>query len=156
MSSEQKIKFIFRQTMEDIVELTPTEITELMTNRNEDDLDKDQTKQLVKTISQLMSRQNQTIVLRQANQYKNTEYYNATDDNLWLDDVADFLSDKINKTTPSKPKKNPKPSEKTYTCQAQLNCDGKPKPRSDVYLDKQNNCVCKSCWGKRPPPTDCS
>lgn len=124
MSSEQKIKFVFRQIQEDIVEVTPSELQTILSDYAQENLDdeklsKDQQTNINKKIYQLLSRKDQTIVLRKETEStyrQNFDMYHYLHDSCsWFEDITEFFmgqADKQKKPA-KKPVKKPAPTQKS-------------------------------------------
>lgn len=113
MSSEQKIKFVFRQIQEDIVELTPSELQTILSDYAEENLDdeklsKNQQTNINKKILQLLSRKDQTIVLRKETESTYRQSFDMSDyihDSCsWFDDITEYFMVYANKKLPKRGK----------------------------------------------------
>lgn len=113
MSSEQKIKFIFRQIEETTIELTPSQVNQILADyvgeqTDGEEITPEQRKSFNKSIYQLLNRQDQTIVLRQASEstYKLDFDFSDYDNSVsWFDDIAEWFMSKTTKSKITKSKK---------------------------------------------------
>ena len=98
---EQKIKFVMRYACEDSIELTRSEILELLEDRC-DDFEGNASK-INKAIYQLLSREKREVIVSDAG----TSYATA-DEDMINEYISDWFSHKLNRP----PKKQKKPEQK--------------------------------------------